>query len=236
MVTVAPAILLSAALLLALVLNLAIKPAFSGKLTTAFLLVSALGGLIFYGAGYMELTGDLVQTVVRTPLSVMRMFLGVNEMSSIAGSRLVSIPVGVILFWLAHLLAFASVASAALNTLSATAMRQLRFLLSRRGDLTLIYGINENSIALGKECLAAGGSSVVFITESAPASLIAELNGAGMSVLEADGLRPERGGGQGPVLCPASAGCAGEAGHPGRAHPGDPAGGGGHYRLHAPGV
>lgn len=184
MVTVAPAILLSAALLLALVLNLAIKPAFSGKLTTAFLLVSALGGLIFYGAGYMELTGDLVQTVVRTPLSVMRMFLGVNEMSSIAGSRLVSIPVGVILFWLAHLLAFASVASAALNTLGATAMRHLRFLLSRRGDLTLIYGINENSIALGKECLAAGGSSVVFITESAPASLIAELNGAGMSVLE----------------------------------------------------
>ena len=184
MVTVAPAILLSAALLLALVLNLAIKPAFSGKLTTAFLLVSALGGLIFYGAGYMELTGDLVQTVVRTPLSVMRMFLGVNEMSSIAGSRLVSIPVGVILFWLAHLLAFASVASAALNTLGAAAMRHLRFLLSRRGDLTLIYGINENSIALGKECLAAGGSSVVFITESAPASLIAELNGAGMSVLE----------------------------------------------------
>ncbi len=181
---IAPAVLLSAALLLALVLNLAIKPAFSGKLTTAFLVVSALGGLIFYGAGYMELTGDLVQTVVRTPLSVMRMFLGVNELSSIAGTRLISARAGIILFWLLHLLAFASVASAALNTLGATAMRQLRFLLSRRGDLTLIYGINENSIALGKECLAAGGCSVVYVTESAPVSLVAELNGAGMSVLE----------------------------------------------------
>ena len=180
----APAVLLSAALLLALVMNLAIKPALSGKLTTAFLIFAALGGLIFYGAGYMELTGDLAQTVVRTPLSVMRMFVGVNELSAIAGSRLVSAPAGVFVFWLLHLLAFASVASAALNTLGATAVRQLRFLLSRRGDLTLIYGINENSIALGKECLAAGGSSVVFVAESAPAALIAELNAAGMSVLE----------------------------------------------------
>ena len=183
MLTLAPAILLSAALLLALLLNLTLKPAFYTKLTTLFLVISVLGGLVFYGAGYMELTGDLAQTVVRTPLSVMRMFLGVNELPAIAGSRLVSTRAGVFVFWLLHLLAFISVASAALNTLGAAAVRQLRFLLSRRGDLTLIYGINENCIALGKECLAAGGNSVVFITETAPAGLVAELNSAGMSVM-----------------------------------------------------
>ena len=183
MLTAAPAILLSTALLLALLLNLTLKPAFYTKLTALFLVISALGGVIFYGAGYMELTGDLAQTVVRTILSVLRMFLGVNELSAIAGSRLVANPANLFVFWLLHLLAFVSVASAALNTLGAEAVRQLRFLLSRRGDLTLIYGINENCIALGKECLAAGGNSVVFITESAPAGLIAELNNAGMSVM-----------------------------------------------------
>ena len=182
MLTLAPAILLSAALLLALLLNLTLKPAFYTKLTTLFLVISVLGGLVFYGAGYMELTGGLAQTVVRTPLSVMRMFLGVNELPAIAGSRLVSTRTGVFVFWLLHLLAFISVASAALNTLGAAAVRQLRFLLSRRGDLTLIYGINEYCIALGKECLAAGGNSVVFITETAPAGLVAELDSAGMSV------------------------------------------------------
>ena len=169
MLTAAPAILLSTALLLALLLNLTLKPAFYTKLTALFLVISALGGVIFYGAGYMELTGDLAQTVVRTILSVLRMFLGVNELSAIAGSRLVANPANLFVFWLLHLLAFVSVASAALNTLGAEAVRQLRFLLSRRGDLTLIYGINENCIALGKECLAAGGNSVVFITERAPA-------------------------------------------------------------------
>ena len=158
MLTAAPAILLSTALLLALLLNLTLKPAFYPKLTALFLVISALGGVIFYGAGYMELTGDLAQTVVRTILSVLRMFLGVNELSAIAGSHLVANPANLFVFWLLHLLAFVSVASAALNTLGAEAVRQLRFLLSRRGDLTLIYGINENCIALGKDF------TIVFIS------------------------------------------------------------------------
>ena len=186
MLHIAPAVLLSGALLLALVLNLTLRPAFYARLTTILLAISALGGLVYYGAGYMEVTGDLAQTVIRTPVFVLRMFLGVNELPAIAGSRLVSGRLGLFVFWLLHLMAFTSVASAALNTLGAAAVRQLRFLLSHRGDLTLIYGVNENSIALGKECVAAGGGSVVLITESAPAALIGELNSAGMAVM--DGL------------------------------------------------
>jgi len=177
------AVILSAALVLAMVLNLALKPAFSVRISTAIMVIVLLGGLLFYGAGYMEVTGDLLLTVVRTPVFVFRMFIGINELPAIADSRLVSTPAGLFVFWLLHLFAFYSTASAAMNTLGAEALRQMRLLLSRRGDLTLIYGVNDKSIALGRECLAAGGCSVVFLCESADDETVSDLNYAGMSVI-----------------------------------------------------
>ena len=183
MLMIIPSVVLSTALLLALVLNLVLKPSFASRITTACLIISVLGGLFFYGAGYMELSGDLLLTVIRTPVFVLRMYLGVNEFSAIAGSAVVSTPIGVFCFWLVHLFAFYSITSAAMTTIGAEALRSLRFLLSRRGDLTLIYGINENSIALGKECVKANGHSVVFVAEDASAATVSDLNYAGMSVI-----------------------------------------------------
>lgn len=177
------AIVLSAAVMLAVTLNLTMKPERFATLTTWFLVVAVFGGLVYYGAGLMELTGDLALTAVRTPVMVLRMFLGVNEYPSIEGTRLVSTRLGQIGYWLVHLLAFYSVASAALNSIGAEAMRQLRFFLSRRGDLTLIYGVNEQSIALGKECLRAQKGSVVFFAENVSSAMADDLNYAGMSVM-----------------------------------------------------
>ena len=178
------AVVLSAALLLAMVLNLALKPAFSAKLTLGCMAAAVIGGLIYYGAGYWDVTRDLALTVIRTPFFVLRMFLGVNELGAIASSSLVSSRAGLFGFWLLHLLAFYSMASAVMTTLGAELLRQLRFLLARRGDLTLIYGVNDDSVALGKECLEAEpGGAVVFVAENVSAAVVNDLNKAGMSVL-----------------------------------------------------
>ena len=177
------AVILSAALLLAMILNLALKPAFSARLTAFCISFAVIGGAVFYGAGYWETCGELAQTVFRTALAVFRMFLGVNDLGAISSSSLVSTPSGLSLFWLAHLLALYSVTTAAMSTLGAEFLRQLRSLLSNRGDLTLIYGVNEDSVALGKECLGAKNGAVVFVTESASAETVHDLNKAGMSVL-----------------------------------------------------
>lgn len=177
------AVVLSSAVLLGLILNLALKPAAAAKLNVWVMAFAMIGGLIYYGAGFMEVSGDLPLTLVRTPVFVLRMFVGVNEFGTIKDTRLVSTALGVFGFWLLHTLAFCSMASVVMNTLGAALIRQLQLFLSRRGELTLIYGINENSVALGKECLAAGGNSVVFIAEQAASAKITELNTAGMSVL-----------------------------------------------------
>ena len=176
-------VILAAGLLLAMVLNLSIKPRFSAKLTTACMAAALVGGLLFYGIGFAETTGSVVLSVERTPIAVIRMFMGINELSAIADSSPVSGAVGLVLFWLVHLLAIYSMASAAMITLGAEALRYLRMMLSRRGDLTLIYGVNDNSIELGKGCLGEENGSVVYVAESAAPGVVADLNNLGMSVL-----------------------------------------------------
>lgn len=101
-----PVVLLSTAVFLALIANLALKPAFSSRLTLRCIIVSAAAGLIIYGVGFAEATGNLALSVVRTPLSVTRMFAGINELAAIEGTALVRSPLGLTLFWLVHMLAF----------------------------------------------------------------------------------------------------------------------------------
>ena len=91
------AVVLSSAILFALILNLALRPAAAAKLSVWVMALAMIGGLIYYGVGYMELSGDLPLTAVRTPVFVLRMFVGVNEFSAIKGSRIVSTPLGTLL-------------------------------------------------------------------------------------------------------------------------------------------
>ena len=176
-------LVLSTALFLAMVINLTQKPKDASRVTTACMVIGVLGGLVFYGVGFAETTGSLALSILRTPFSVIRMFVGINELSSIAGSSLVSTDTGVIIFWVVHLAAFYSMTSAVLTTIGAAALRQMRFFLARRGNLTLIYGINDKSIALAQEYTAERGSSVVLLAEQADDSLVRELNYQGMSVV-----------------------------------------------------
>lgn len=176
-------VILSTALLLAMVLNLALKPAFSARLTTICMIIAFVGGIIIYGVGFAETTGDIGLSMIRTPFCVIKMFVGINDYGSIEGTSPVGTPFRIVVFWIIHLLAFYSMASAAMFTLGEEVLRYLRMALSARGDLTLIYGINERSISFGKKCREAGSGSVVFIDENADHSTVTDLNNMGMSVI-----------------------------------------------------
>ena len=178
-----PPVLLGGAIILAVLLTMTLKPALFSKLVVVSMIITVVGGLFYYGIGYYEVSGNLLLTTIRTPVFIFRMFVGVNELATISGTWPVSGTAGLVGFWLIHTLAFFSTASAAMKTLGAEALRHLSFLLSRRGDLTLIYGINDRSIALGQECLATGKSSVVFISDNASNITVNDLNAMGMSAL-----------------------------------------------------
>lgn len=178
-----PVLVLSTALFLAMLMNIALKPKYASRIATVCMVIGVIGGILFYGVGFAETTGNLVLSILRTPFCIIRMFIGVNELSAIQGSSLVSTEFGVTVFWFVHLCAFYSITSAVLTTIGAAVMRQLRLLLSRRGNLILLYGVNDRSRAIAKEYLAERDASVVFVTEETTESTIGDLNNMGASVL-----------------------------------------------------
>ena len=74
-------LILASALLLAMVFNLVLKPRFSAILTTVCMITALAGGLLIYGTGYSQATGDAALSILRTPFAVVRMFVGVNDLS-----------------------------------------------------------------------------------------------------------------------------------------------------------
>ena len=111
-------VLLSIAIFAALVINMALKPSYSAKLTAVLILLSACGGSVIYGLGYTYVTKDIALSLIRTPFSVIGMYLGKNDLSAISGAPVVSTSAGIICFWALHLFAFYSIASAAIITSS----------------------------------------------------------------------------------------------------------------------
>ena len=144
-------VVISTALLLAMVLNLALKPSYSARLTTVCMIIAFAGGVLIYSIGFAESTGDIMLSMIRAPFCVIKMFVGMNDLASIEGTSPVATPFRIAVFWIMHLLALYSTASAAMFTLGEEALRYLRMVLSARGNLTLIYGINERRISLGKQ-------------------------------------------------------------------------------------
>ena len=188
------AVIIATGLLLAMILNLALKPRVSAKVNTVFMVIAVVGGLYYYGVGLWQATGDMIITAIRTSINVLRMFVGVNDLSAIGGTSVVASHLSVVIFWVIHLLAFYSMASAALLTLGSTLLRHLRLLLSLRGDLVLIFGVDDDSIALGKDILVSGpraervavdsgSASVVYVADKLDPAKVAEINNAGMCAM-----------------------------------------------------
>ncbi|MBQ9663381.1 MAG: hypothetical protein IJV40_09560 [Oscillospiraceae bacterium] len=188
------AVLLSATVLFAMALSLILSPTASKRISTAAMAIAVIGGLLYYGIGFTQIPGgSLGLSLLRTPMCVIRMFIGVNELAALKGFSWVESRAGLYVFWLVHVLAFYSMASAVMFSLGAAALRQLRMLLAKRGDLTLIYGINEQSVSLGKECRGARKQAVVFVAESADENTVRDLNSAGMTVMTgADAVSSEK--------------------------------------------
>lgn len=159
-------ILWTAAIFIAIIINLAIKPKFIPKLLGVFVLITAVGGLIFYGYGYACTLDSVILAVIRSTFAVCGMFVGGNEFSEICDAPAFQHVAVQILFWLLHILGLMASAGAAVTTLGASLLRKVRLFLSRRGDLSIIYGLNSNTLSFGRELLDSGIASLVYIDEA----------------------------------------------------------------------
>ncbi|MBQ0058749.1 MAG: hypothetical protein KBS83_02135 [Lachnospiraceae bacterium] len=175
-------IAVTAVIFLAMILQLAGKPSFTSKVTSTLLVITAVGGLSLYGYGFSQLYEDKLLAVVRTLWAVCGMFVGRNEVGTVASLPLFQNPIFVSLLWLMHLFALYTLASAAITTVGANALRALRLMMARRGELTLIFGTNPDAINFGRQCNEERNMSVVFVSGSADASAVTSIASMGASL------------------------------------------------------
>lgn len=172
-------------LFLAMILLLASKPKYAGKITCTFIVIAGIGGLFFYGYGFAATVDHFWLATIRALLSVCGMYVGKMDMSSISGAPLMQYSSMQLLFWIVHLLALYATASAAITTVGAEALRKLRLWLARRGALHLIYGVSDASLELAGVILKRKQGSVVFVDSKADPGNAAAIARAGC-VLRSD--------------------------------------------------
>lgn len=172
-------ILITALLFVGMILMLAAKPRFAGKITGTFLVIAALGGLFFYGYGFSVVCDSLPQAIIRALLGVCGMFVAKMDLNSIIAAPLMQHTSVQFLFWFVHLLALYSTASAAITTVGAEALRRIRLWLTRWGSLNLIYGLTPESLELGKNLVSGRLGAVVFVDPAPDPGLTASSNKIG---------------------------------------------------------
>ena len=175
-------VLLSTLLFGAMILNLAAKPRFTRGLIGACSAISAVGGLILYGIGFSYTLTDPTQGVLRTVLAVCRMYAGINEYSAVSDAPLFVHSIWQAAFWIVHVMAFYSTASAAISTLGSAALKRLKFWLQRYGSSVIIFGISDDTVEFGRSLMASGVHNVIYVGGKPDASCEAAINAAGSLV------------------------------------------------------
>ena len=181
-------------LFLGIIINLAMKKENSAKVTGVCIAVAGVSGLFIYGYGYgLAFADNLPLAVIRSLMAVWGMFVSKNDFSIISGTPLFSSQGAVLYFWLVHLMAQYATASAAIATIGARALRRLRLWLACFGNLSLIYGVNEDSVAFGRQLAETPGNNVVFVDEKISSSLEGAINSfGGVTVGDKNALWPDK--------------------------------------------
>lgn len=178
-------ILATLCLLIIMVLLVSAKPRLSKLVTIWALIIAAGGGTLIYGYGYMDVTGNLPESMLKAVLAVCGSFVGADEYSVIPDSPFLQTTAMQIVCTFIRICALYVTASTVITAIGAGALQRLRLWLSRRGKLNLIYGTNEDAPAFARELILGKQGSVVFIAQQPDEDYAAAITQAGC-VLRSD--------------------------------------------------
>ena len=179
-------ILPTTVLFISIIVCLAVQPNKVKKVIAKMALVIAVSALLLYGYGYANQTANEMPTpvaVIRATMDVMRVFVGGNNWDMVKSAY----PAiwQQVAFWLLHLAALFTSASAVITSLGARLIRRIRLRLLRMWDVSLICGLNERTLDFGRELLEGGTHSVLYVDRNPEQPLSAAVEHMG-GVLRAD--------------------------------------------------
>ena len=186
--------LFTSVLFLAIILNLAMKMENSAKITGFCIAWAGISGLLIYSYGYSIAYGDNpALAILRSVMAVWGMFISKNDFSVVSNTPLFASKAAVLYFWLVHFAAQYVTASAAIAAIGARALRRMRIWMAFFGKLSLIYGVNEDSVAFGRQLAKDNKNNVVFVDDKAPSALESAINSfGGVIIRDKNALWPDR--------------------------------------------
>lgn len=184
-------ILITAFSFLVLILLLSVKPSISKKITIGALALSGISGFFIYGYGYAVITDNLILASLKALLAVCRSFVGGNEFGSIASVPIMQTLGMRIFFEFISLAALYATASAVITTIGRETLKKLRLILVRRGKINVIYGINDDSLALGRDLAKNKKGIIIFVAEK-QSSVDAIASIGGMMKTDVHALKADR--------------------------------------------
>ena len=101
--------------------------------------------------------------IMRSVIDVGMMFYGRDNSYVFYSLPISRNPIAVMLFWLIHLIAFYTAASALLIRFGNDLLRWIRIMTSKISDVDLVFGINSASIAFGRNIADIKGSMLVYV-------------------------------------------------------------------------
>lgn len=176
-------ILITAILFVLLILLLSVKPSISKKITFASLALAGVSGFFIYGYGYAVITDNILLASLNALRAVCSSFVGRNDFDSISSVPIMQTTGMQIFFAFVNICALYATASAIITTIGREALKKLRLLLVRRGNINVIYGINDDTLDFGRELVQRKQGIVVYVSESS--SLSEEISDMG-AVLKTD--------------------------------------------------
>lgn len=171
-------ITIAGAILLAIMLSLAIPPKHTKKVLSWLASLSFIAALGMYGYGYchhyLDPGSDTTfwSQVLQTVWDTSRIFVGSMNWDDIRAAYDAH-PAWEILFRVIHLIAMSVSACAIIVSLGSNLLRRIRLRLTRWQDISLIFGLNENTLAFGRKLAEEEKSAIVYIDTASQSTLSA---------------------------------------------------------------
>ena len=148
-----PTIGCTSIIFLSIIVCLVWKPETVKKVIAKMVPVIAVLALLIYGYGYANRNTEEVippfVSIIRATMDVLRIFVGSNNWDTIKTAYPDNYQQAV--FWLLHLAALFISASAVITSLGSRLIRRIRLRLLWMWDLSVICGLNEQTLEFGKE-------------------------------------------------------------------------------------
>lgn len=163
-------IICTTALFSAIMVCLAIPPKVTKKMLGTFAALTAVFSLLFYGYGYAHKENcPFWVAVIRATFAVCKVFVGSNDWDAVGAAF--TTPVSQVAFWVLHLMGLFTSASALISSLGSTMIRKLRLWINRRKDISIIYGLSQNTLKFGRELAEKDDSFIIFVDQEPESGL-----------------------------------------------------------------